>query len=77
MRDWFPGIDDLLLEFVEETIILLSLFFVGSHLVNVLTLVPHLTTIIITFIDLIDCYIPRTIIIAIFLGIINPILIAI
>ncbi len=42
MWDRFPGIDDLLLEFIEKTIVLLSLFFVRCDLfLNVLAFVSH------------------------------------
>ena len=42
VRYWFPCVDDLLLEFVEEGIVLLSLYSIGLGLMFVLPLVGSL-----------------------------------
>lgn len=46
MRHWLPGIDDLLLELVEEAVVLLRLFFVFGHFIPILIFVLHLNEII-------------------------------
>lgn len=47
MGDWFPGIDDLLLELVEEAVILLGLLLVFRHFLPIFVFVLHLNEVII------------------------------